>query len=163
MEELATKTVGKKYFESALVIQACLPTGFIYEKQIVGNVSEINVSAISVSSGYCGADLKSLCTEAALHALRRRYPQIYASNDKLQLDVSTIEVSAKDFSRAMDGIVPTAQRSASSPGRALRPCIRPLLAHIFQKALDTLMESFPAMQLAEIASLDVPSEYIFLF
>lgn len=35
--------------------------------------------------GYCGADLKALCTEAALHALRRRYPQIYLSSEKLQV------------------------------------------------------------------------------
>jgi len=26
--------------------------------------------------GYCGADLKGLCAEAALNALRRRYPQV---------------------------------------------------------------------------------------
>ena len=107
-------------------------------------------------AGYCGADLKSLCTEAALHALRRRYPQIYLTNDKLQLDVTSIEVSAKDFSRAMNSIVPTAQRSATSPGRALIPSIKPLIGHIFEKALNTLMESFPAMQLAQMASLDVP-------
>ena len=113
--------------------------------------------------GYCGADLKSLCTEAALHALRRRYPQIYLTNDKLQLDVTSIEVSAKDFSRAMDGIVPTAQRSASAPGRALIQSIKPLIGHIFEKALNTLMESFPAMQLAQMASLDVPGNYAYLY
>ena len=113
--------------------------------------------------GYCGADLKSLCTEAALHALRRRYPQIYVSNDKLQLDVSSIEVSAKDFTRAMDGIVPTAQRSASAPGRALNHIIRPLIGHVFEKALNSLMESFPAMQLAQMASLDLPGKRCQLF
>ncbi|GIY05342.1 ATPase family AAA domain-containing protein 2B [Caerostris extrusa] len=31
------------------------------------------------TTGYCGADLKALCSEAAFVALRRRYPQIYAS------------------------------------------------------------------------------------
>lgn len=35
--------------------------------------------------GYCGADLKALATEAALAALRRRYPQIYSSEGKLQV------------------------------------------------------------------------------
>ena len=58
----------------------------------------------------------------------------------------------------MDGIVPTAQRSASAPGRALIPSIKPLIGHIFEKALNTLMESFPAMQLAQMASLDVPGK-----
>ncbi|KAG5846369.1 hypothetical protein ANANG_G00114190 [Anguilla anguilla] len=40
--------------------------------------------------GYCGADIKALCTEAALVALRRRYPQIYGSSRKLRLDVESI-------------------------------------------------------------------------
>ena len=36
------------------------------------------------SKGYGGADLRALCTEAALNAVQRRYPQIYKSNEKLQ-------------------------------------------------------------------------------
>ncbi|CAM1299308.1 ATAD2B (predicted), partial [Pycnogonum litorale] len=40
--------------------------------------------------GYCGADVKALCAEATLIALRRRYPQIYSSKQKLVLDVSSI-------------------------------------------------------------------------
>lgn len=47
--------------------------------------------------GYCGADIKALCTEAAMLALRRRYPQIYITNEALELDVSSINISAKDF------------------------------------------------------------------
>ncbi|XP_040835280.1 ATPase family AAA domain-containing protein 2 isoform X6 [Ochotona curzoniae] len=47
--------------------------------------------------GYCGADIKSICAEAALCALRRRYPQIYTTSEKLQLDLSSINISAKDF------------------------------------------------------------------
>lgn len=43
--------------------------------------------------GYCGADLKSLCAEAALVALRYKYPQIYNSKQKLLIDVTTINVS----------------------------------------------------------------------
>jgi len=37
--------------------------------------------------GYCGADLKALCTEASLRSVRRTYPQIYHSHDKLRIDV----------------------------------------------------------------------------
>jgi SpoVK/Ycf46/Vps4 family AAA+-type ATPase len=36
--------------------------------------------------GYCGADLKALCAESSLQALRRRYPQIYKSDQKLLID-----------------------------------------------------------------------------
>lgn len=92
--------------------------------------------------GYCGADLKALCTEAALHALRRRYPQIYASEEKLQLDVSSIVTSASDFERAMRRIVPAGRRSADYPGRALSATVRPLLAKQFTVSLLALQEIF---------------------
>uniref|UniRef100_A0A3P9IK93 AAA+ ATPase domain-containing protein n=1 Tax=Oryzias latipes TaxID=8090 RepID=A0A3P9IK93_ORYLA len=42
--------------------------------------------------GYCGADIRAVCTEAALCALRRRYPQIYSTSQKLLLDVSSISL-----------------------------------------------------------------------
>jgi len=60
--------------------------------------------------GYCGADLKALCTEAALRALRRRYPQIYESRDKLQINASSVNISVCDFYAAIKRIVPTTQR-----------------------------------------------------
>lgn len=44
------------------------------------------------TAGYCGADLKALCVETALAALRRRYPQIYESDQKLKLDVTQVGV-----------------------------------------------------------------------
>lgn len=43
--------------------------------------------------GYCGADIKGLCTEAALIALRKRYPQIYLSDKKLLVDSKSLQVS----------------------------------------------------------------------
>ena len=45
------------------------------------------------TAGYCGADLKSLCAESALVALRSKYPQIYSSKQKLVIDVSSLVVS----------------------------------------------------------------------
>ena len=38
------------------------------------------------TSGYCGADLSALCSEAALRAVRRRFPQIYEVESKLRID-----------------------------------------------------------------------------
>ena len=29
-----------------------------------------------LTTGYCGADIKALCAEASLRAVRRRYPQV---------------------------------------------------------------------------------------
>ena len=40
---------------------------------------------------------QALCTEAALNAVQRRYPQIYKSNDRLLLKPETIEVELRDF------------------------------------------------------------------
>lgn len=50
-----------------------------------------------VTKGYGGADLRALCTEAALNAIQRRYPQIYQTTDRLKLQPETINVEAKDF------------------------------------------------------------------
>ncbi|KAM5163475.1 ATPase family AAA domain-containing protein 2B isoform 2-T2 [Mantella aurantiaca] len=93
--------------------------------------------------GYCGADIKALCTEVALIALRRRYPQIYVSSDKLKLDISSVVLCAQDFYDAMKNIVPTSQRAAMSPGQALSPVIRPLLQRTFSAVLHVLHKVFP--------------------
>ncbi|MEE6476932.1 hypothetical protein FKM82_011289 [Ascaphus truei] len=93
--------------------------------------------------GYCGADIKALCTEAALTALRRRYPQIYASSQKLQLDISSVVLGAHDFYHAMKNIVPASQRAVISSGHALSPIIRPLLERIFTNILCVLHKVFP--------------------
>ena len=108
---------------------------------------------VSYHTGYCGADMKALCTEAALHALRRRYPQICNSEDKLQLDVASINISPKDFYRAMQDIVPTAQRSTAAPGRALAPTIKPLLHNSLERVLETLHRNFPRA-LARMSNID---------
>ncbi|XP_028253040.1 ATPase family AAA domain-containing protein 2B isoform X2 [Parambassis ranga] len=96
--------------------------------------------------GYCGADIKALCTEAALVALRRRYPQIYGSSVKLKLDVTSIVLGPGDFSKAMRAIVPASQRALASPGRALSPTLRPLLASSFSLVLKALLRVFPHAQ-----------------
>ncbi|NXV69397.1 ATD2B protein, partial [Molothrus ater] len=99
--------------------------------------------------GYCGADIKALCTEAALIALRRRYPQIYMSSQKLQLDVSSVVLSAQDFYHAMQNIVPASQRAVTSSGHALSPVIRPLLERTFSKLLEVLHKVFPHAEFSQ--------------
>lgn len=80
-----------------------------------------------VTKGYGGADLRALCTEAALSAIQRRYPQIYQSSTKLLIDPSTIQVSARDFLRAVDRIIPSSTRSTSSLASPLPKHVEPLL------------------------------------
>ena len=81
----------------------------------------------SQTKGYGGADLRALCTEAALNAVQRRYPQIYKSNEKLEIKPETINVTAKDFIISIKKIVPSSQRSVSSGAAPLPVQIEPLL------------------------------------
>lgn len=93
-------------------------------------------------SGYCGADLKALCVEAALVALRRCFPQIYDSKLKLQLDVDSVQILPEDYERAVQQITPAAQRSAASPARPLTTAVRPLLCAAVEHALEHLKAAF---------------------
>lgn len=102
---------------------------------------------MSCFPGYCGADIKAVCAEAALCALRRRYPQIYASSQKLQLDVASISLEGRDFLAAMRKTVPAAHRAVSSPAKALTPVVRPLLAGPLASVLGTLRKLFPHAEL----------------
>ena len=80
-----------------------------------------------LTKGYGGADLRALCTEAALNAVQRRYPQIYRSNEKLSIKPETINVTAKDFMISVKKMVPSSERSASSGASPLPKDIEPLL------------------------------------
>ncbi|KAM9415331.1 ATPase family AAA domain-containing protein 2-like [Salvelinus alpinus] len=93
--------------------------------------------------GYCGADIKAVCAEAALCALRRRYPQIYGTSQKLLLDVGTININSRDFVAAMRKMVPASQRAVSSPAKALTPVVTPLLGPALTNVLDAVQKLFP--------------------
>lgn len=86
-----------------------------------------------MTKGYGGADLRALCTEAALSAIQRRYPQIYQSQQKLLIDPSTIHVAASDFMRSVEKIVPSSARSTSSNANPLPPHIQPLLDSVLDE------------------------------
>ncbi|NXS15306.1 ATAD2 protein, partial [Mystacornis crossleyi] len=98
--------------------------------------------------GFCGADIKALCVEAGLCALRRRYPQIHESDKRLKIDARSIKVTAKDFAMAMQKIVPASQRAGASPGRALPPISKPLLENTLERILQALQRAFPHAKLA---------------
>ncbi|XP_041811741.1 ATPase family AAA domain-containing protein 2-like isoform X2 [Chelmon rostratus] len=93
--------------------------------------------------GYCGADIRAVCTEAALCALRRRYPQIYGTSQKLLLDVSSIAVSSCDFVAAMRKMSPASHRLAASPAKPLSPVVHPLLGAALRDILGALQRLFP--------------------
>uniref|UniRef100_A0A1I7T0N1 Tat-binding homolog 7 n=1 Tax=Caenorhabditis tropicalis TaxID=1561998 RepID=A0A1I7T0N1_9PELO len=81
-------------------------------------VETINTIA-EKTSGYCGADLKFLCTEAVLIGLRSRYPHIYMSSERLKLDIATIKITDVHFDHAMRRITPASRRDLTIPSKPL--------------------------------------------
>ncbi|XP_046418584.1 ATPase family AAA domain-containing protein 2-like isoform X1 [Neodiprion fabricii] len=95
------------------------------------------------STGYCGSDLRALCTEAVLQGLRRTYPQIYMTSDRLLLDPTQVEVKKRDFVQASSILVPSSHRVAPCAGRKLQPFLEPLLNPALETILDTIKRTFP--------------------
>ncbi len=61
--------------------------------------------------GYTGADIKSLCREAAMKAIRRYLPKIDLETEKIPSSVlQSMEIKLVDFYDAMHEVVPTAMR-----------------------------------------------------
>ncbi|KAK0540719.1 TAT-binding protein-like protein 7, AAA ATPase [Tilletia horrida] len=95
-----------------------------------------------VTKGYGGADLRALCTEAALNAIQRRYPQIYKTNDRLLLEPESIHVDAKDFMMSVNKVVPSSKRAGAGSAAALPEHFQPLLGTAVAEAtriLDSVM------------------------
>jgi SpoVK/Ycf46/Vps4 family AAA+-type ATPase len=104
------------------------------------------------TKGYGGADIRALCTEAALNAVQRKYPQIYKSTQKLLIDPKKIEVTPKDFMISIKKIVPSSERSASSGASPLPRTIEPLLRHHFVEIKKLLADILP--QKKQITALE---------
>ncbi|SPO31144.1 related to YTA7 - 26S proteasome subunit [Ustilago trichophora] len=96
-----------------------------------------------VTKGYGGADLRALCTEAALNAIQRRYPQIYSTTDRLLLDPASIQVDAKDFMMSVNKIVPSSARASASAAAPLPERLAPLLGSVVQDAIAVLDRILP--------------------
>lgn len=94
-------------------------------------------------SGYCGADIRAVCAEATLCALRRCYPQIYATSQKLPLDVSAITVGSCDFMAAMGKMSPASHRLVASPAKPLSAVVSPLLGATLREILQAVQRLFP--------------------
>lgn len=96
-----------------------------------------------LTKGYGGADLRALCTEAALNAIQRQYPQIYQSSERLLLDHAKIAVQARDFMISVKEVVPSSARSTASAAAPLPQQLVPLLDQPLQKVKDALDRVLP--------------------
>ncbi len=76
---------------------------------LAANVDLDQIAA--VTHGFVGADLQSLCREAAMRALRRVLPNIDPGADGLPYDkLMTLDVSSDDFAAARADVEPSAIR-----------------------------------------------------
>ncbi|KAJ4343865.1 TAT-binding protein-like protein 7, AAA ATPase [Didymella glomerata] len=96
-----------------------------------------------LTKGYGGADLRALCTEAALNAVQGTYPQIYQSEKKLLIHPSEIKVLAKDFMVSVNKMVPSSQRTATAAANPLPKLIEPLLRKPLADIVKRINELIP--------------------
>jgi len=99
------------------------------------------------TKGYGGADLRALCTEAALNAIQRTYPQIYSAKEKLVVDPDKIEIHATDFMLSAKKIIPSSERSTISPATPLPRAIEPLLRDQYDAILGLLENILPRQKM----------------
>ncbi|KAM3691232.1 hypothetical protein ACJW31_08G001200 [Castanea mollissima] len=111
---------------------------------------ELKLELAACCVSYCGADLKALCTEAAICAFREKYPQVYTSDDKLVIDVDSVEVEKYHFIEAMSTITPAAHR-------VVAPCLQ---RHL-QKVMNTISDIF--LPIAMSSELTKPSMLSYSF
>ncbi|KAF5301316.1 hypothetical protein FQA39_LY10714 [Lamprigera yunnana] len=95
------------------------------------------------ATGYCGSDLRALCSEAVIQGFRRTYPQVYTADYRLLLDPTCVKVEKVDFLRAKSLLVPAAHRITQTLGRKLMPILEPLVGQPLRYALNVLKKSFP--------------------
>lgn len=103
--------------------------------------------------GYCGADIKALCAEAALCSLRRVYPQVYASENKLLINLDKVVVARGDFVKASKKITPASHRAVSSFASPLPRAVKRLLEGSLKSVLRDVARHFPLFPL-DRASID---------
>ncbi|TGJ87767.1 hypothetical protein E0Z10_g1021 [Xylaria hypoxylon] len=108
-----------------------------------GLSEDFKTSLAKDAKGYGGADLRALCTEAALNAIQRTYPQIYFSKEKLVVDPEKVNVQMTDFVIAKKKIVPSSERSTTSGAASLPKYIEPLLRNQFKAITYRLDSTFP--------------------
>jgi len=74
--------------------------------------NDIDLKELSLElHGYTGADIKSLCREAAMKSIRRYLPEIDLETEKISSEIlQSMQIKLIDFYDAMHEVVPTAMR-----------------------------------------------------
>ncbi|XP_044264400.1 ATPase family AAA domain-containing protein 2-like isoform X2 [Tribolium madens] len=93
--------------------------------------------------GYCGSDLRALCSEAVIQGFRRTYPQVYNADYRLMLNPENVKVEKIDFLRAKSLLVPASHRVTQGLGRKLLLILEPLLSEAVKNVFKMLEQTFP--------------------
>lgn len=118
---------------------------------------ELKMELAASCVGYCGADLKALCTEAAIRAFREKYPQVYTSDDKFVIDVDSVSVEKYHFLEAMSTITPAAHRGSIVHSRPLSSVIAPCLKRHLEKIMERISDIFPFLSSVDISKFSALS------
>ncbi len=73
---------------------------------------DVNLNSISrITHGFVGADLESVCREAAMKALRNVLPEINLDESKIPFEtLNKIKITSQDFESALKDVQPSALR-----------------------------------------------------
>jgi AAA+ superfamily predicted ATPase len=116
----------------------------------------------NLTKGYGGSDLRALCTEAAINAVQRTYPQVYQTYNKLEVDPDAVKIIPKDFFLSLRKIVSSTARQTGPVAEPLPKNIEPLLADQFEEIgsrLDvTLPQKKKILTALEEAEYDDPND-----
>ncbi|KAL6656331.1 hypothetical protein ACP70R_007157 [Stipagrostis hirtigluma subsp. patula] len=118
---------------------------------------ELKMELAASCVGYCGADLKALCTEAAIRAFREKYPQVYTSDDKFVIDVDSVRVEKYHFLEAMSTITPAAHRGSIVHSRPLSSVIAPCLKRHLEKIMERISDIFPFLSSMDVSKFSALS------
>ena len=74
--------------------------------------------------------MRSLCTEAVLVSIRNKFPHIYLTSDKLDINPKAIKLIQDHFITAMRQIVPACRRDVSIVSKQLNPRLSCLMDNV---------------------------------
>ncbi|KAI0181030.1 AAA-domain-containing protein [Hypoxylon sp. FL1284] len=117
-----------------------------------GLSDEFKLSLAKDTKGYGGADLRAMCTEAALNAIQRTYPQVYLSKEKLVVDPDKISIHMTDFMLSKNKIIPSSERSSTSGASPFPKPVEPLLRDQFKTITGILDSVLPRKK--KVTALD---------
>ena len=102
------------------------------------------------SQEFTGADLGAVCAEATMVAIRRVFPQLYETSEKLQINPNRLRVVSGDFLEALKKVNPSSNRTAFLLSHASHPPPHGIFRDLFESETtaltDFMLESMSARE-----------------